>query len=258
MQSPDGTFACVGGGGLSGASVPDGHGVETNPGPTQTRRPKFPCGICDKACTWNPRKPCIACDDCSTWFHKACLNMPSAVFNTINPDTSWICYQCGMPNLASSLFEHPTIETSNSFSVLSQLADDSNSTCSTIMSPTSDIGAPTHASTPTPKPKPRRKESLRVMVANIQSVNAKKHTLALNIESLKPDIIIGCETWLTPSIASAEFLPDGYLKTPPVRKDRHDGYGGVMIAVKDDLIIEDLDIQTTCELVVVKIQLAAS
>ena len=45
-------------------------GVEPNPGP---RRPKYPCGICKKACKGG--QPCIACDDCDKWVHKTCLGM---------------------------------------------------------------------------------------------------------------------------------------------------------------------------------------
>jgi hypothetical protein len=51
-------------------------GIEPTPGP---RRPRFPCGICDKACTTNV----IACDDCDKWIHKSCLGMTTDEFNNI-------------------------------------------------------------------------------------------------------------------------------------------------------------------------------
>ena len=47
-----------------------------------------------------------------------------------------------------------------------------------------------------------------------------------------------------------EFMPFGY--DPPFRKDRADGNGGVMIAIKTGLTAEQLMIPTPCELVAVK------
>jgi hypothetical protein len=52
------------------------NGLETNPGP---RRPKFPCGICSKAC----KLECIACDDCEQWLHKSCIGMSTSELNRL-------------------------------------------------------------------------------------------------------------------------------------------------------------------------------
>jgi hypothetical protein len=54
-------------------------GIEPNPGP---RRPKFPCGICGKAC----KTGFIACDDCEKWIHKSCLGMTPAEFSDVEMD----------------------------------------------------------------------------------------------------------------------------------------------------------------------------
>ncbi|KAK2166074.1 hypothetical protein NP493_1338g00010 [Ridgeia piscesae] len=41
---------------------------------------------------------------------------------------------------------------------------------------------------------------------------------------------VTCETWPKLAVNCSEFMPSGY--DPPLRKDRADGYGGVMIAIK--------------------------
>ena len=50
------------------------------------------------------------------------------------------------------------------------------------------------------------------------------------IEDVKHDVIVTCETWPKLAVNCSEFMPSGY--DPPLRKDRADGYGGVMIAIK--------------------------
>ena len=75
------------------------------------------------------------------------------------------------------------------------------------------------------------------------------------IDTCDPDIIIGCETWLSDSHTDSEILPPGYK---PYRNNRADGYGGVLIATKQDLISEEAPVTTNTELVAAKIQLANS
>ena len=43
-------------------------------------------------------------------------------------------------------------------------------------------------------------------------------------------------------------MPPGY-ETPLFRKDRPDGYGGVLVAVKTGLIAEEIPINTECEMI---------
>jgi len=66
------------------------------------------------------------------------------------------------------------------------------------------------------------------------------------IETIKPDIIIGCETWLKPSVSQGEFLPSDYTV---YRKDRPDGYGGVLLAVQTSLNSHEITITSETELV---------
>ena len=90
---------------------------------------------------------------------------------------------------------------------------------------------------------------LSVLVLNCQSIVSKKADLNCLIETTNPDIIIASETWLKPSINSSEFLPQNYIV---YRKDREDGYGGVLLAHKITLTSHQLHIDSLCELVACK------
>lgn len=74
-----------------------------NPGP---RQPKYPCGICSKACVWSRTIRSVACSSCEKWFHKDCLNMPTVLYEPLElTEVSWYCCGCGLPNFNTSLFE---------------------------------------------------------------------------------------------------------------------------------------------------------
>jgi len=74
------------------------------------------------------------------------------------------------------------------------------------------------------------------------------------LDSTKPDIIIGTETWLDSSIKSSEIFPRGYKI---IRKDRvGSGGGGVLIAVASELNCEEVpELDTNCEIIWVKLTL---
>ena len=66
--------------------------------------------------------------------------------------------------------------------------------------------------------------------------------------SLKPDVIIGTESWLIPDykdngIQNSEIFPDGYKDQPDIRG------GGTFILIKDDLIgLRQTELETDCEI----------
>ena len=68
---------------------------------------------------------------------------------------------------------------------------------------------------------------------NIQSMQAKRESMWEVIISSNADVVVGCETWLATSILDSEVMPGNYNV---YRKDRGDAYGGVLVAVRDDLI----------------------
>ena len=89
---------------------------------------------------------------------------------------------------------------------------------------------------------------LRILVMNCQSIKNKKAELHTIIDSAKPDIILGNESWLTPDIKNSEIFPESF---DAVRKDRaSDAHGGVFIAFKRDLLCtETPELDTNCEIV---------
>ena len=83
---------------------------------------------------------------------------------------------------------------------------------------------------------------LRILVMNFQSIKSKKAELHTIIDSAKPDIILGNESWLTPDIKNSEIYPDSF---DAFQKDRA---GGVFIAFKRDLLCtETPELDTNCE-----------
>ena len=82
---------------------------------------------------------------------------------------------------------------------------------------------------------------------NCQSIKNKKAELHTIINSAKPDIILGNESWLTSDIKNLEIFPDCF---EAVRKDRaSDAHGGVFIAFKHDLFCtETQELDTNCEM----------
>ena len=96
-----------------------------------------------------------------------------------------------------------------------------------------------------------RKSNLRILSLNTRSVRNKRAELYELIETHKPDIILGTETWLGDEHKNAELFPETYDQI--YRKDRNEHGGGVLIAVKSNLISNQLDADTNCEVVWTKI-----
>ena len=94
---------------------------------------------------------------------------------------------------------------------------------------------------------------LRVVNINFQSIMNKKADLQEFIYSYKPDIIVGTETWLSANVCNNEIIPAEW-NFNVYRKDRQDGYGGVMIAVSKAIPSYELTaLQADCELVWIQI-----
>ena len=100
------------------------------------------------------------------------------------------------------------------------------------------------------------------MVINFQGVWGKVAELAVCLENHQPDIVIGTESWLSEGISNSEIVPSNYTV---IRKDRDsadfgpEGYGGVFIAVKSDLIAAHRhDLHSDTEIVWLQIELVGS
>jgi hypothetical protein len=90
-----------------------------------------------------------------------------------------------------------------------------------------------------------------MMVVNFQSIWGKKEQFEMLLIDSNTDVVIGTETHLDPSIGNSEFLPPGYSA---FRRDRGDGWGGVIIIVKSSLIADQIYSSKDTECIAVKIE----
>ena len=227
--------------------------ISLNPGP----KTKYPCGVCSKACKW--KQDCIACDQCETWLHRTCINMSPEMFKILgNSSCTWICDNCGLPLFDSSFWSSRSFEHNNSFAPL----DGSSDMDSSI---SSNLGEPSCSSSPIITS--RRKNSadsntqnskrlkhcwetvntLRIVILNLQGLLNKLQAFTNVVADSKAHVILATETWLSPDVRSSECFPPNYTV---FRKDRigtDTVRGGVLIAVRNDIIathVEDLDVDT--------------
>ena len=70
--------------------------------------------------------------------------------------------------------------------------------------------------------------------------------MAVFIDENKPDIVVGSESWLSPSVNNHEVFPHDYIVH---RKDRADNYGGVFVACRSDFVCHELPLDTLAEVV---------
>ena len=78
----------------------------------------------------------------------------------------------------------------------------------------------------------------------------KKEELEPALVENNIDVAIGCETHLHPCIHDSEFLPLNYTC---FRIDRKDGWGGIIIIIKNELTAEQTTSSVFSEIAVVKI-----
>ncbi|XP_063969561.1 uncharacterized protein LOC135157548 [Lytechinus pictus] len=190
--------------------------------------------------------------------------MSTATYYSLNnSNVTWFCAKCDQPNTSSSLLDSYISESQNSFAALSDLPDGQSefSTCSDTSSFISigtieDLDSPPRTSSPqrARRSKKNNCKSFKVLTVNFQSIRNKKEAFWEAVESCNPDIIVGSETWLRPDILSSEILPPGY-NLPAIRKDRNDGYGGVLIATKSDIIVSEVSIDTNKEIVAAEMKI---
>ena len=170
------------------------------------------------------------------------------VLSTISrSDIPWECTRCGIPNLSASLFDSIFVDSSLSDSDNNSSKRSSITSCSS-----SEPGSPYAQSSPSKLPHypSRCASNLRTLTINFQKIFGKKEELWCLIDAVKPDIIYGCETWLNPNVGNSEIFPPEFNV---YRKDRKDGYGGVLLAVHTSLISNQLDIATDAEYIAAKI-----
>ncbi len=240
------------------------HDTQSNPGP-QTQ-----CELCDLEVSWSHKG--VLCENCDKWFHWECQGGTSTMYEILTHEPShigWTCPQCGIPNFSSALFDlhSSSIDDTNIFSVLAPAEEppldvDPLSTCS-FTSSLSSPGPPQAASSPITNKKTAEKTKrlnvpLRVVLVNCQSIKNKKSAFHAMIDSVKPDVIIGTESWLTPHHKSSEYFPQHFNT---YRKDREGDKrgGGVFISVDNKFSsMEEPELDTNCEILWAKLSLTGS
>ena len=247
-------------------------GIEANPGPSTVtpETPKYPCGVCQEAVVDFGQRA-LACDRCDVWTHKSCMEMKSAEYDNL-ADTSipWYCPHCDSLNRSTIIYDVPILQDNechssmNSSAMINSTRSTSDSRSSTSSIPSEDpqadlsnstfssIGSPVQASSPKPPQQVRKrniKKSLRILNINFQSARKKSKYISTVIETTKPDIILGTETWLSDDIRSSEVF-DSNLGFEVHRNDRpNNPHGGVLIAVKTELNITEVTSSKTTEFI---------
>ena len=227
--------------------------VHPHPGPPRGG-PKYPCGVCRKAVRWSSTRKAVACDAFDVWYHTDCMGMNSDTYEALNQtNVTWICANCDTPNHSSLLDSH--IDACiNSFSPLSCIDSDSSKSTNSSIPGNTHIGSPgppilrsspIQPSTCKPNTRP-----LKILSVNLQSLPAKKEVFWEAVDACAPDIIIANETWLKPTIHTSEVMPPGFNT---LRKDRADGYGGVLLAVSREFTDNQITTDTDKEIIATKI-----
>ena len=149
------------------------------------------------------------------------------------------------------------------FQTVSALSILSNLSTSTIPSIDSSF-SPSRYSTPKPRPQipstdseqssnatlqqqQRKPSNLRVLVVNCQCIRNKRTSLAESVDYLKPDVIIGNESWLADEHKTSNFFPKGF-QSNVIRNNRDKHGGGVFIAIHDSIQGNEVKTDPKCEL----------
>jgi exonuclease III len=102
---------------------------------------------------------------------------------------------------------------------------------------------------------------MKVMSINCNSlISDKRHALFSNLLlDHKPEILCICESKLDNTISDSAILPENSGYEIVNRKDNKFGAGGVLIALRSDLIVTPLkELDTSCEVVWIKLEINKS
>ena len=114
------------------------------------------------------------------------------------------------------------------------------------------IGSPEGSSSPKAKRAPnvsKQHKNLRILNINFQSVRNKVRNIDVLIDTIKSDIRLGTKTWLSDEIESTYFFNPS-LGFNIYRLDRPaDPHGGVLIAVKNDIEVTNIERHSELELI---------
>ena len=123
----------------------------------------------------------------------------------------WECLKCGMPNFSTTLFDTTaSLEAHNRFDFLSSLSDPESLIPEIIAPPPpppTAVSSPIVLESKEAKGKAALSHPLRILIMNCQSIRNNKAELRSIIDSTKPDIILGNDSWLPPDIKTWKVFP---------------------------------------------------
>ena len=96
--------------------------------------------------------------------------------------------------------------------------------------------SPARSTTPV---KENKIKGLRVLNSNFQSIKNKVASVESLLNTTNLDIVLSTETWLTNTIQNTEVFPKRFRIS---RRDRHDGCGCVLIAVRNTIDYSEIEI----------------
>ena len=150
----------------------------------------YHCGTCDLLAAWSQAS--IVCETCGQWFHADRQSGGSKSFENLNASNiTWHC-------IISSNFKY-------SRTVLDLFGGEREESETRISSiPSTDVRFnPLHASTPTAASRQNKQRThplSRLLSINFLLVSGRRADILNLLNSTKPDILIGTETWLNASI----------------------------------------------------------
>ncbi|XP_072022866.1 uncharacterized protein [Amphiura filiformis] len=161
---------------------------------------------------------------------------------------TWICPNCALPNFSDSFFDSSDCSYSNLFDSLSDIdnseLDEANDGSSNATTHPARLESTQTKEQHTAKPKHEVKSKLKKRKFNIMTINCqglkgkqRQKYLASIFDTEKPDVVMGQESKLDGSYTDSEVFPEGYLVK---RKDRDANGGGVFIAYKDNIVVNEV------------------
>lgn len=192
-------------------------------------------GYCLQEVTWSDKG--IMCDSCDQWYHTQCQGVGNDTYSMLADSKHvWYCLRCALPNYSTGLSDSlDTLSDSNLYDTLHL----DNTTCSDFLDhPPQATSSSKPNKSPHNNPKQlRKKTNQRLVILNIncQSIKTKMPELHQVINQVKPDIIVGTESWLNPEINNSEIFPNNMFSI--YRKDRTNRKGGgVFLAISNNII----------------------
>lgn len=100
---------------------------------------------------------------------------------------------------------------------------------------------------------------MKILNINFQSIVNKVPEFHCLIDTEKPDVIIGTESWLSPDIKDNEIFPSDYTPYRADRLTKTTRSGGVFVLVSNSLVCsEQPQFRSECEIIWVKLEIVGS